>query len=133
MSVDHEHFVSILNRLKLTTIRDRLDNLLDEASRKDLNVRETLVFLFEQEINNKNQKRNQMGLAVAKLPCIKTLDQFDFASQPSLDRGQIRDLAGCRWVANGDTLLFLGPPGVGKTHLAVALGRIDASGREIMK
>ena len=54
---------------------------------------------------------------------MRTLEGFDFAAQPSLDPKQVRDLAACRWVANGDTLLIQGPPGVGKTHLAVALGR----------
>ncbi|EQD25367.1 MAG: IstB-like protein ATP-binding protein, partial [Leptospirillum sp. Group IV 'UBA BS'] len=47
---------------------------------------------------------------------------FDFESQPSLDPKRIRELATCRWVANGDNVVFLGPPGVGKTHLSVALG-----------
>jgi DNA replication protein DnaC len=51
-----------------------------------------------------------------------TLEGFDFEAQPSLDPKQMRDLATCRWVANGDALLLLGPPGVGKTHLAIALG-----------
>jgi DNA replication protein DnaC len=64
-----------------------------------------------------------MGLGIAKFPFVRTLDGFEFDAQPSLDPKQVRDLATCRWVANGDALLLLGPPGVGKTHLAVALGR----------
>ena len=54
---------------------------------------------------------------------MRELDGFDFAAQPSIDPRQIRELAACRWVAHGDALLLLGPPGVGKTHLAIALGR----------
>ncbi len=123
MNIDHERLTDLLSRLKLITIRDKLDNLLDEAARKEMNARETLAYLCEQEVSHKNQKRNQMGLSMAKLPYVRTLEQFDYAAQPSLDRGQIRELAGCRFVANGDTLLLLGPPGVGKTHLAVAIGR----------
>ena len=48
---------------------------------------------------------------------------FDFAAQPSIDSKQVRELAGARWIANGENVLLLGPPDVGKTHLAVALGR----------
>jgi DNA replication protein DnaC len=64
-----------------------------------------------------------MALKIAHFPCVRELDGFDFAAQPSLDPRQLRELAACRWVANGETLLLLGPPGVGKTHLAIALGR----------
>lgn len=123
MKNDHEHLVSVLNRLKLMGIRDKIDNLLDEASRKGMNLRESLLFLCEQEIHHKDQTRLKMGMLIAKFPYTRTLDQFDYTAQPSVDSGQIRELATCRWVANGDALLLLGPPGVGKTHLAVALGR----------
>jgi DNA replication protein DnaC len=64
-----------------------------------------------------------MSSKIAQFPFVRELDGFDFDAQPSLDQGQIRELATCRWIAHGDTLLFLGPPGTGKTHLAVALGR----------
>ena len=113
----------MLTRLKLTAIRDQLDSLLDEAARRELTLRETLAFLCEAEIARKDQRRIAMGLSIAKFPFVRTLDDFDFDAQPSVDRNQLRELATGRWVANGDSLLLLGPPGVGKTHLAVALGR----------
>jgi len=77
----------------------------------------------QEEISVKDHRRVQMSLKMAKFPCERTLDQFEFNAQPALDPKQFRELALARWVANGDALLMLAPPGVGKTHLAIALGR----------
>ena len=121
--IPDEALTRMLTRLKLTAIRDQLTNLLDEASRRNLTALDTIHFLCEAEIARKDDRRIQMGLSIAKFPCVRTLDTFDFDAQPSVDPKQIRELATGRWVANGDALLLLGPPGVGKTHLAIALGR----------
>lgn len=120
---EQEYLLNLLTRLKLGAIKDKLDYLLNEAARKEMNLRESLVFFCEQEVQNKDQKRVQLGINMSKFPFTRTLDQFDLSAQPSIDAGQLRELATCRWVGNGDSVLLLGPPGVGKTHLAVALGR----------
>ena len=120
---NHDELLNRLSRLKLTAIRDQLDNLLDEAARSKLTLREALAFFCEREIARKEERRVEMATKIAHFPTVRDLENFDFSAQPSIDPGQIRDLAACRWVAHGDALLLLGPPGVGKTHLAIALGR----------
>lgn len=119
----HAHLCALLTRLKLTAIRERLDALLEEAARREFNLREALCYLCEAEVAHKEQRRIDMAGRIAHFPFLRSLNDFDFSAQPSVDPGQVRELATARWVANGDCVLLLGPPGVGKTHLAVALGR----------
>ena len=113
----------MLARLKLTAIRDQLDGLLDEAAHRELSPRETPTLLCEREIARQDERRIEMALSIAKFPFVRDLAGFDFQAQPSLDPRRVRDLATGRFIANGEAVLLLGPPGVGKTHLAVAIGR----------
>ena len=121
--IDHEALVAMLDRLKLSAIRDQLDTLLDEAARSKMTLREALGFFVSREIARRDERRISMASKLAQFPFVREIDDFEFDAQPSLDPGQIRELTTCRWIAHGDTTLFLGPPGTGKTHLAVALGR----------
>lgn len=118
-----EDLDEMLSRLRLGAIRERLDALLEEASRRQLNLREALAWLCAAEVASKEQRRLSMAMTIARFPFVRTLEGFEFEAQPSIDPGKVRDLATCRWVANGDNVVLLGPPGVGKTHLEVALGR----------
>ena len=120
---DHDHLTALLGRLKLTALRDQLDSLIDEAGRRELTIREALTLFCEREVARRDQRRIDMSFGLARFPFVRDLTGFDFGAQPSLDKAQIREIATGRFIANGEAVLLLGPPGVGKTHLAVALGR----------
>ena len=119
----HDHLIIMLNRLKLTALRDQLDSLIDEAGRRELTIRDALALFCEREIARRDQRRIDMSFGLARFPFVRDLAGFDFAAQPSIDKAQVREIASGRFIANGEAVLFLGPPGVGKTHLAVAIGR----------
>lgn len=123
MSEEHDHLTVLLDRLKLTAMRDQLDSLIDEAGRGELTIREALTLFCEREIARRDQRRIDMAFGLARFPFVRDLTGFDFGAQPSLDKTQIREIATGRFIANGEAVLLLGPPGVGKTHLAVAIGR----------
>ena len=112
-----------LTRLKLVATRERLDTLLQEAARKELGYLDFLDLVLSEEASAKDQKRTRMGIQIAHFPVVRRLEDFDFSLQPSIDPKLIRELETGRFIANGENVLLLGPPGVGKTHLAIGLGR----------
>ncbi|WP_456093991.1 IS21-like element helper ATPase IstB [Paenibacillus alkalitolerans] len=93
----------------------------EEAAKHNSSYLEFLDKLLQEEIVAKRERFVRMKTRMAHLPYHKTLDQFDFSFQPSIEERRIRDLATLRFVEHQENLIFLGPPGVGKTHLAVAL------------
>ena len=111
-----------LGRLRLGRSAARLATLLDDAARRELSYSDFLEELLTGEISDKQQRNTTMRVAMAHFPFQKTLEEFDFKFQPSLDPKTIRELATGRFIGNADNVLLLGPPGVGKTHLAVAIG-----------
>jgi DNA replication protein DnaC len=111
-----------LRKLKLFKVAERLEAFLQEATQHDLGYSDFLDKLLAEEVAAKTDKTIAMRTQLARFPYVKTLEAFDFKYQPSLDEKQTHELATCRFVDNGENVVLLGPPGVGKTHLAVALG-----------
>ena len=75
--MEHDHLVEMLNRLKLTAIRDQLDSLIDEAGRRELTIREALSLLCEREIARKDERRIEMSIGLARFPFVRDLDGFE--------------------------------------------------------
>jgi DNA replication protein DnaC len=119
----HARVVEALGRLRLGHVADRLDALLSEAARKEPSYLDFIDQLLGEEIKSKQKKRVQMGIQIAHFPSVKTLDDFDFKFQPSVDSKLVKELAMGRFIANAENVMLFGPPGVGKTHLAIGLGR----------
>ena len=101
---------------------DCLDTLAEQAAKDNWTYLDFLDHLLESELSARYEHDVIMKTKLAHFPFIKTLDQFDFAFQPSINERQVRELANLRFIANGENVILLGPPGVGKTHLAVSLG-----------
>ena len=108
--------------LKLPRMAEELPGLLQEASKRELSYADFLQELVARELAAKQERHTQMKTTMARFPFHKTLESFDFKFQPSIEVKVVRELATCRFLADADNVLLLGPPGVGKTHLAVGLG-----------
>ena len=108
--------------LRLEAVADALAPALQAAERNKPGYTEFLEGLLAREVDATEQRRLQSRLRFAKLPAHKTLEQFDYSAQPSLDRRMIDELGTLRFIEEHANVLLIGPPGVGKTHLALALG-----------
>jgi DNA replication protein DnaC len=118
----YERVQAALARLKLSEIAGLLDSIAEQAAREQWTYLAFLERLLDAEVLARSGRDVAMKTKLAHFPFLKTLEQFDFAAQPSVNERQVRELATGRFVAHGENVLLLGPPGVGKTHLAVALG-----------
>jgi DNA replication protein DnaC len=113
---------TLLERLRMDHLEAQLDGICEQAAKGDLDYKGFLAQDLEAEWRGRYQRGVESRLKLARFPWIKTLEQFDFDFQPSIDRKVIRELAGLSFVERAENVVLLGPPGVGKTHLAVALG-----------
>jgi DNA replication protein DnaC len=122
-AVIHARVIEQLTRLRLRYGAERLDAVLNDAARTEPTYLDFLDGVLRQEVEAKQRTRTTMGLKIAHFPMIKTLDDFDFKFQPSVDQRLVRELATARFLAQAENVLIFGAPGVGKTHLAIAMGR----------
>ncbi len=118
----YERVQNNLAQLKLIRMGEHLDAMAETAAREEWTYLSFLDHLLELEVSGRYDRDVGMKTKLAHFPFHKTLADFDFAFQPSINERQVRELATMRFIAHGENVLLLGPPGVGKTHLAIALG-----------
>jgi len=122
-----------LRALKLTRVEPVVDSIAQECAREKLGYLEFLERLLAVELEERRERKVDMLTRFAGFPYRKTLDQFDFGFQPSVDRRLMRDLTTLRFLEHGDNILIVGPPGTGKTMLAVGVGLAAcAAGRRVL-
>lgn len=113
----------LLKELRLNAMEKQWETLAQQANDKDWSPEEYLATLCEEEVALRYQKRIHRFTREAKLPAGKTLASFDFKAIPAVKKSRIEQkLKETHWVQRAENLLFFGPSGVGKTHLAAAIG-----------
>lgn len=111
-------------RLRLTYLRDHLEEMVSKATESKMTPRETLEFVLTKEASQRDYNRSRLWMMSAHFPMTppKELKDFDLSFQPSIDPGAFRELEKLEWIESAENVVLIGPPGVGKTHIAVGLG-----------
>lgn len=117
-----EQLQNTLKNLRLGGMARTLPMRLQEAKANELDYVDFIERLLSDEIARRKDNLLSRRLKTACFPMLKTLDEFDFSFNPTISKKEVRDLASCRFVQQNNNALFVGPPGIGKTHLAIALG-----------
>lgn len=124
---NYNRLLNNLELLNLMKMRENVDTYIDLINTKKLDLVDGLYKLTELEISTIEQKKIAHAIQFAGFPIIKTFNDFDFSYQPNLNKDEIFDFKNLRFIENQENILFIGSPGVGKTHLAIAIGVESAS------
>jgi len=122
MSLQHQRVVELCNELRLGGVAAQYPALAQKAAANGTSFTDFVEELLVAERESRRARAREMFARVAGFPAIKTLDQYDFTFATGAPRKQIMELASLAFIARAENVVFLGPSGVGKTHLAIALG-----------
>ena len=123
---NYNKLLNNLETLKLIKMKENIDCYIDLINNKQKDIVEALYDLTELEINIMEEKRIMHSIQFAGFPFTKGFDDFDFSYQPTINKEQILDFKNLRFIEKKENILFVGNPGVGKTHLATAIGLENA-------
>lgn len=118
-----------LDNLKLAKMKEILPIVIDNANKNEMPLVDCLYELTKAEINFRDERARKINVTVSSFPYYKTIKDFDFSYQPTINKQQIMDLISLRFMENKSNIIFFGSPGTGKTHLATAIGVEAASQR----
>ena len=128
---NYTRLLSNLEELQLNRIKDNLDEHIERINKKELDYIESLYELTDLEIQAREERAIHAYVKVANFPYRKELKDFDFSFNPKINKEKILDFKHLRFIENKENILFLGVPGVGKTHLATSIGIEAAKNRKI--
>lgn len=129
MNSSYQQLVKNLDYLKLKKMREHLDETIDTAMSNQQSFVEILVRWTNHEIDMREKNMIKSMVKVAAFPHLKEVKDFDFSFQPSVNKQQILDFISLRFINENENIVFLGPSGVGKTHLSTSIGIVAARNR----
>lgn len=119
------NYIKLINNfdsLKLSTFRNNIDLFIDEVNSNKTNLVDAFYALTEKEMAFRQDRVNKAMIITSHFPYVKTFDDYDFSFQPKLNKDEILDLKNLRFIENNENIVFIGTPGVEKTHLAISIG-----------
>ena len=117
----HSTLMSRLRDFKLSGIHNSIEERLSYAQKKSLSYMEFLELLLEDEVNNRASNSYKKRYSKAKISVYKTIEDFDFAFQPSIDKRAVNDALTCNFIREKKNIVFIGNPGTGKSHLSTSI------------
>jgi DNA replication protein DnaC len=120
--INYEKLHESLLKLDLCHLETRIDGLLEDETSKKKSLPEIILHLLNEEISFRENRAIKMRIKLARFPFQKTISDFDFSFQGDLDKDRVLGLFSLKFIRENGNVIFIGPPGVGKTHMAVSLG-----------